>query len=90
MRTIFLVVSTAVLLTAAPALAVDPADRKEAEELRALCKGDALRLCAFVRPGEGRGLACLEEKADRLSVGCRDALPRAKALREKMSAERKG
>lgn len=72
----------------APALAASPEEKAEAEALRDLCKADYLEVCAFTRPGGGRGLACLEEKAADLSPACRDALPRAKALRDKLKAER--
>ncbi len=70
------------------AFAVTPEEKAEAEALRDVCKGDYLKVCGFTRPGGGRGLACLEQKAAELSSPCREALPRAKALREKIKAER--
>lgn len=70
------------------AVAVTPEEKAEAETLRDACKVDYLKLCGFTRPGGGRGLACLEQKAADLSAPCRDALPRAKALRDKVKAER--
>lgn len=78
----------ALLPAATPVLAVSPEDKAEAEALRDACKADYLKVCGFTRPGGGRGLACLEAKAAVLSVPCREALPRAKALRDKLEAER--
>lgn len=81
----------ALLLSAlAPAFAVSPEDKAEAEVLRDLCKADYLKVCGFTRPGGGRGLACLEEKAADLSPACREALPRARELRDRLAAEKRG
>lgn len=74
--------------TAGAAGALTPEEKAEAEALRDVCKADYLKVCGFTRPGGGRGLACLEQKAAELSPPCRDALPRAKALRDKVKAER--
>lgn len=78
------------LLAIVPAHAVDPATKAEADRMKELCKGDWIRHCALVAPGGGRGLACLEAHAAELSQPCRDALPAARALREKAAKERAG
>lgn len=39
------------------------------------CSDDLAKYCAQVKPGQGRGIACLRGNEDRLSVACRDALP---------------
>lgn len=80
--------STVLLSAGPPALAVTPEDKAETEALRDACKADYLKVCGFTRPGGGRGLACLEQKAADLSPTCREALPRARALRDKLKAER--
>jgi hypothetical protein len=38
------------------------------------CKGDLDKFCANVKPGEGRGLACLYKNEKALSQPCKDAL----------------
>lgn len=38
------------------------------------CKGDLDKFCADVKPGEGRGLACLNKNEKALSQSCKDAL----------------
>ena len=38
------------------------------------CSGDLRRLCAGIRPGEGRIAACFRDNAARLSDSCRAAL----------------
>ncbi len=78
------------LLAITPAHALDAAGKAEADRMKELCKGDWIRHCALVAPGGGRGLACLEAHAAELSQPCRDALPAAKALREKAAKERAG
>lgn len=61
-----------------------PAEMKaEASSLVQVCRADFDKLCAGVRPGGGRIVACLESHAAELSAQCRDALPRAEALKAK-------
>jgi hypothetical protein len=38
------------------------------------CKDDLQKFCADVKPGEGRGLACLKKNDKGVSQGCKDAL----------------
>jgi hypothetical protein len=38
---------------------------------RAACRGDFQKFCAGVKPGGGRGLACLAEQKEQLSAACR-------------------
>jgi hypothetical protein len=38
------------------------------------CKGDLEKYCASVKPGQGRGLACLNKNEKDLAPGCKDAL----------------
>ena len=38
------------------------------------CEGDLKKFCADVKPGQGRGLACLDKNSKSLSAGCTDAL----------------
>lgn len=83
-----LAVVVAVVAGVGAAHAVTPEEKAEAAALRDVCKADYLKVCGFTRPGGGRGLACLEEKSADLSPACRDALPRAKALRDKLKATR--
>jgi hypothetical protein len=61
-----------------------PAEMKaEARSLAQVCRADFDKLCAGVRPGGGRIVACLESHAAELSAPCHDALPRAQALKAK-------
>jgi Cysteine rich repeat len=73
---------------AAPSFSADPAPAGPSEEMKAqarqiaqLCRADALRLCASVESGGGRKLKCLEEHKAELTPACRDALPKAEALK---------
>ena len=38
------------------------------------CQGDLQKFCADVKPGEGRGLACLNKHDKDVSQNCKDAL----------------
>jgi hypothetical protein len=38
------------------------------------CKDDLVKFCGDVKPGKGRGLACLDKNAKDVSQGCKDAL----------------
>ncbi len=46
------------------------------------CKQDVETLCAGVKPGEGRIAACLKEKQDQVSDGCKTAIKGAAAGRK--------
>ena len=56
--------------------------RSEAMALMRVCRGDYDRLCAGVRPGGGRILACLQSHGSELSASCAEAMPRAAALKD--------
>lgn len=47
-------------------------------EVRAACDADVQKLCAGVQPGGGRILACLKERKEAVSDGCKQALDKAK------------
>ena len=38
------------------------------------CKDDLQKFCADVKPGQGRGLACIDKHSKEVSQGCKDAL----------------
>jgi hypothetical protein len=38
------------------------------------CKDDLSKFCSTVKPGQGRGLACLSKHEKDVSQGCNDAL----------------
>ncbi|MBS0376885.1 MAG: cysteine rich repeat-containing protein [Proteobacteria bacterium] len=63
--------------TAAPSAPVAPiavSPRAEARVLRTDCGGDFQKFCSDVRPGGGRGIACLRDHAKDLSPSCQNAL----------------
>lgn len=86
LRPLAVLLALVALGSAARAGELTPAEKTEAQAIQSRCRPDALRLCLGVRPGEGRGLACLEAQADGLSAECRASLPRARALFEKKRA----
>lgn len=53
--------------------------RSEARALALACRADASALCAEIKPGEGRVLACLLAAEVALSEPCRSALDQARA-----------
>jgi hypothetical protein len=55
--------------------------RQEAGLLRNACGRDFAAYCEGVRPGGGRGLACLAENQSRLSSPCQTALAEMRAGR---------
>jgi hypothetical protein len=55
----------------------------QARALAQTCRSDFTRLCSGVRPGGGRGLACLQQHLEKLGPECRSAIPKAEALRSK-------
>ena len=44
---------------------------------RAACEADIQKLCAGVKPGGGRILACLKQHKDQVSDGCKQAVVKA-------------
>lgn len=68
-------VSLAALAATAPA----SAQQTDNAAARQACMGDYRRLCAGVRPGEGRPVACLEQHARELSPGCWQEIQAARA-----------
>ena len=58
------------------------------------CQDDLQKFCANVKPGQGRGLACLEKNDKDVSQKCKDALmqtglKKAKAEKKPAKAEKK-
>ncbi len=49
---------------------------KEAEGFKAACAEDVKRICRGVEPGDGRVLQCLQERAQDISEGCYQKLPK--------------
>jgi hypothetical protein len=79
-------ISTVFSLAFAAQAQVSPQMRGEAIALMQICRGDYDRLCASVRPGGGRVLACLQNHAGQLSAACSQAMPRAQSLRDSAAA----
>ena len=46
------------------------------------CKADVEKLCPGVKPGEGRIVACLKEKQNEVSDGCKAKMKEHKAKKE--------
>lgn len=57
-----------VAITAANAAASE----EERKAVRAACSDDAKKLCAGVRPGQGRLINCMQAHAKELSPACRE------------------
>ncbi|MBI3355430.1 MAG: hypothetical protein HY038_01405 [Nitrospirae bacterium] len=53
---------------------------KEAEGYKAACAEDVKRVCQGVEPGDGRILQCLQERAQDISEGCYQRLPKGHLL----------
>lgn len=53
---------------------------KEAEGYKAACAEDLKRVCQGVEPGDGRTLTCLQERAQDISEGCYQSLPKGHLL----------
>lgn len=51
--------------------------RQKMQALREACAGDAKQYCKGVKPGHGRMLTCLQQNENKLSQGCRAAMPGA-------------
>ena len=71
-------IALAVLVTAAAfgtgaAMAQQPSPAQEREAMQA-CRADYETLCKGVEPGGGRILACLQQHAEKVSPGCKQAL----------------
>jgi len=47
---------------------------EKANKAREACKGDVLKYCKDVKPGQGRIIGCLKEHEAELSEDCRSAL----------------
>jgi hypothetical protein len=60
-----------------------PEVANQARALARTCRADFTRFCSGVRPGGGRGLACLQQHLSELTPECRSAIPKAEALRPK-------
>lgn len=57
--------------------------RQQMREVRSLCQADMRRLCPNIKPGDGKLMACVEEKAAELSEPCANALMTAKTAKQK-------
>jgi Cysteine rich repeat len=53
---------------------------KEAEGYKAACAEDVKRVCQGVEPGDGRIVQCLQERAQDISEGCYQSLPKGHLL----------
>lgn len=53
---------------------------KEAEGYKAACAEDVKRVCQGVEPDDGRILQCLQERAQDISEGCYQSLPKGHLL----------
>lgn len=65
-----------------------PELKSQARALAMTCRADFTRLCSGVRPGGGRGLACLQQHLSELTPECRNAIPKAEALRSGAASPR--
>jgi len=64
-----------------------PAELKsQARALAKMCMSDARHYCATVQRGDGRILACLQERQANLTEDCRMALAKAQEMRAKAAA----
>jgi hypothetical protein len=79
-------VATALAVASSAQAQLSPQMRGEAIALMQVCRGDYDRLCAGVRPGGGRVLACLQNHASQLSAACGQAMPRAQSLKDGATA----
>lgn len=73
---------TILALTLLAAFAAHAADPGVPAKVGRACKEDIKTLCEGVKPGEGRIAACLKEKADKVSDGCKAAIKDAAAARK--------
>ncbi|WAC72677.1 cysteine rich repeat-containing protein [Roseateles sp. SL47] len=68
-----------------------PAGGPMAKQAAQACRTDFKKFCDGVKPGEGRGLACLKEHQAELSENCKAAMSQAKdcaaQARERCGAE---
>ncbi len=74
------------LAVAAPATAQQPAPAG-GQVLKEACKNDYKTLCSGVKPGGGRIVACLQQQADKLSPGCKQALTAARSAKQAAGAK---
>ncbi len=61
--------------------------KERKEEIKEACKADHEQFCKDVTPGEGREMACLKAYSDKLSAGCKGALPKHRAHHKKEARE---
>jgi hypothetical protein len=75
MKIILIPVVVVLGLSSGIALAADP---PVSSGPRAACHADVEKLCPGVQPGGGRIIACLRQNEGQVSVGCKDALAKAR------------
>lgn len=85
-RDITLAASAAAVLTMAMSALVPPAPASAQtmppDVLRQACGGDVRKLCAGVKPGEGRLVQCLAAQPDKVSATCKTAMQQAQAAKQ--------
>jgi hypothetical protein len=55
--------------------------KQKARAFAQTCRADFQRLCAGVRPGGGRGLACLQQHVSEVTPQCQGVLAQAETMR---------
>jgi hypothetical protein len=82
-RDIALAAGAAAVLTTAFASLLPPAAAQTmpSQALRQACGDDFRKLCAGVKPGEGRVVQCLAAQPDKVSAACKSALQQAQAAK---------
>ena len=74
--------NTLLALTLLAAFTAHAAEPGVPAKVAKACRQDIKTLCEGVKPGEGRIAACLKDKADQVSDGCKAAVKDAAAARK--------
>jgi hypothetical protein len=67
-------VAVSAMSAMAAAQTAAPAQPKQQGPVASACHADVQRLCAGVKPGEGRIRACVHQHQQELSPGCKTAI----------------